>query len=116
VNNPIDLNHYRQSLLTKQQELLTANGGRLVLGPVGGLAGDDVMDQAVAESEANIDAHLSQARSRLRQAIEEALLRLKKGNYGFCTDCGNPISGARLRAIPWTHLCRDCVEQEETRF
>ena len=116
VNNPTDLNHYRQSLLAKQQELLTANGGRLVLGPAGGLEVADVMDQALAESEAKIDAHLSQARSRLRQAIEEALLRLKKGNYGCCTACGNPISKTRLKAIPWTHLCRDCVEQEEARF
>ena len=116
MNNPTDLNQYRQSLLAKQQELLTANGGRLVLGPAGGLEGADVMDQALAESEAKIDAHLSQARSRLRQAIEGALLRLKKGNYGFCTACGNPISRARLKAIPWTHLCRDCVEQEEARF
>jgi hypothetical protein len=51
VNNPTYLNRYRQSLLTKQQELLTANGGRLVLGPAGGLAGVDVKDQAPAESE-----------------------------------------------------------------
>jgi len=116
VNNPTYLNRYRQSLLTKQQELLTANGGRLVLAPAGGLAGADIMDQALAESEATIDAHLSQARSRLRQAIEGALLRLKKRNYGFCAACGNPISRARLRAVPWTHLCRDCVEQEDAQF
>ena len=64
-NNPIYLNRYRRSLLAKQRELLAANGGRLVLGPAGGLVGADVMDQARAESEATIDAHLSQARSRL---------------------------------------------------
>jgi len=116
VNNPTYLNRYRRSLLAKQRELLTANGGRLVLGPAGGLAGADVMDQALAESEAMIAAHLSEARSRLRQAIEWALLRLKKGNYGVCTACGNPISRARLRAVPWTHVCRDCVEQEDAQF
>ena len=116
MNNPTDLNQYRQSLLAKQQELVTANGGRLVLRPAGGLAGADIMDQALAESEAMIDAHLSQARSRLRQAIEWALLRLKKGDYGFCAACGNPISRARLRAVPWTDHCRDCVEQEDAQF
>ena len=116
VNNPIYLNRYRRSLLAKQRELLAANGGRLVLGPAGGLVGADVMDQALAESEATIDAHLSQARSRLRQAIEWALLRLKKGNYGFCAACGNPVSRARLRALPWTRFCRDCVEQEDAQF
>jgi len=112
VNDPTCLNRYRRSLLAKQRELLTANGGRLVLGPAGGLVGADVMDQAFAESEAMIDARLSEARSRLRQAIECALLRMKKGNYGVCSACGNPISRARLRALPWTQVCRDCVEQE----
>jgi RNA polymerase-binding protein DksA len=116
VNNPTYLNRYRRALLAKQRELLTANGGRLVLAPAGGLPGADVMDQALAESEAMIDAHLSQARSRLRRAIEWALLRIQKGNYGVCTACGNPISRARLRAVPWAHLCRDCSEQEDSQF
>ena len=116
MNKPTDLKRYMRSLLAKQRELLTANGGRLILGPAGGLVGADVMDQALAESEATIDAHLSQARSRLLQAIEWALLRLKRGNYGFCAGCGKAISRARLRALPWTHFCRDCVEQEDAQF
>ena len=116
MNNPTYLNRYRRSLLAKQRELLTANGGRLVLGAPDGLAGAGVMDHALAESEAMIDAHLSQARSLLRQAIEWALLRLKKGSNGFCAACGNSISRARLRAVPWTHFCRDCLEQEDAQF
>ena len=116
MNNTTYLDEYRQSLLAKQQELLAANGGRLVLAPAGGLSGADEMDQALAESHAMVEAHLSQARSRLRRAIEWALVRLNKGNYGLCTACGNPISRARLRAVPWTDCCRDCVEQQETRF
>ena len=116
MNNPTYLNRYRRSLLAKQRELLNANGGRLVLGAAGGLAGADMIDQAVAESEAMIDAHLSQAKSRLRQSIEWALVRLKKGNYGVCAACGDPISRARLKAVPWTDYCRDCMEQEDARF
>ena len=112
MNNPTYLNEYRQSLLAKQRELLAANGGRLVLAPAGGLTGADEMDQALAESHAMVEAHVSQARSRLRRAVEWALARLKKGNYGVCVVCGNPISRARLKAIPWTDCCRDCVEQQ----
>jgi RNA polymerase-binding protein DksA len=115
VNNANYLNRYRRSLLAKQRELLAANGGRLVLAPAG-LPGADFMDQAMAESEAMIDAHLSQTRSRLRRAIEWALLRIQKGNYGLCTACGNRISRARLQAVPWADLCRDCSEQEDTQF
>jgi DnaK suppressor protein len=112
VNKSSYLNRYRRSLLAKQQELLGAHRGRLILAPAGGFAGADEMDRALAESQATIEVHVSQARSRLRQAIEWALARLKKGNYGLCTACGNPISRARLKAIPWTDCCRDCVEQQ----
>jgi RNA polymerase-binding protein DksA len=111
-----DLNRYRQSLLAKQRELLTANNGRLVLAPAGGFTGADEMDRALAESQATIEAHVSQARSHLRKAIEWALVRLKMGNYGSCAACGNPISKARLEAVPWTDVCRDCAEQEAARF
>ena len=31
---------------------------------------------------------------------------------GACTVCKQPISKARLEAVPWTHLCRECKEQE----
>jgi len=112
VNNPAYLNQYRRSLLAKQQELLAANGGKLVLGAAGGLTGADLMDQALAQSEAVVDARLSQDRSNLRRAIEWALGRIKKGNYGICAACGKSISRARLRAVPWADYCRDCMEQE----
>ncbi len=116
MDNPNHLNRYRRSLLAKQRELRTAHGGRLVLAPAGGLAGADEMDQAFAESEATIEAHVSQVRSRLRQAVEWALVRLKKGDYGLCAACGNPISSARLKAVPWTDRCRYCMEKEDARF
>ena len=113
MNNPSYLNQFRRSLLAKQQELMTVNGGRLVLGAAGGLAGADLMDQALAESEAAVDAGLNQVRSSERRAIEWALDRLEKGNYGICAACGNPISRARLKAIPWADYCRDCMEQRQ---
>jgi DnaK suppressor protein len=104
-------NECEQSLLAKRRELLTVNGGSLVLGPAGGLPGADAMDQALAESESTIDAHLSEARSNLRREIDWALVRMKKGLYGICESCGNPISPARLAAVPWTEYCRGCMEQ-----
>lgn len=112
MNSPTYLNRFRRSLLAKQRELLAANDGRLVLGAAGGLVGADLMDQAFAETEARVDARLSQDRSNMRRAIEWALERLNKGVYGICTACGKPISKARLKAVPWTDYCLDCMEQQ----
>jgi RNA polymerase-binding transcription factor DksA len=47
-------------------------------------------------------------------AIEEALLRIEKGTYGTCRDCGEPIATARLNAIPWTRVCITCKEKQQS--
>lgn len=115
MSNPTDLNHYRRLLLAKQQELLAPQGGRMVLAAEGGLAGVNVMDQPVARCEAVINARRSQAKSNLWRAVGWALVRLSRGNYGTCASCGNPISRARLKAVPWADYCLDCVVQERAR-
>ena len=110
--SPSYLNHYKHLLLAKQQELVAAYAGRWALPSAGGHSGGDVMDQAVAESDARIQACLHQVDSHLRRAVEGALSRIKRGIYGECGACKQPISTARLEAVPWTHLCRDCKEVE----
>ena len=42
--------------------------------------------------------------------VEEALLRLRSGVYGKCVSCKDMISTGRLRALPTTIKCRECVE------
>ncbi|HWF39651.1 MAG TPA: TraR/DksA family transcriptional regulator [Candidatus Acidoferrales bacterium] len=43
--------------------------------------------------------------------IEAALLRMKKGEYGMCASCGEPIPEARLKALPWARVCVKCAER-----
>jgi DnaK suppressor protein len=43
--------------------------------------------------------------------VEQALARLKKGEYGVCPLCGKKLPEARLRAIPWATLCVPCAEE-----
>ena len=52
---------------------------------------------------------VDRALRRLRD-VESALHRLAKGDYGACTDCDEPISVRRLRAIPWASRCVRCQE------
>jgi DnaK suppressor protein len=47
---------------------------------------------------------------RTLSEIEQALARLKKGEYGICSLCGKHLPEARLRAIPWARLCVPCAE------
>jgi DnaK suppressor protein len=79
----------------------------------GGLQGD-VTDQANADAEAELQIRLHQTDGRLLRAIEEALARIRQGTYGVCVVCKQPISQARLEAVPWTRLCRECKEREHS--
>ncbi|MBA2752062.1 MAG: TraR/DksA C4-type zinc finger protein [Actinobacteria bacterium] len=50
----------------------------------------------------------------LREALDEvehALVKLDDGSYGVCEECGRPINGARLEAMPAARHCIDCASQ-----
>ena len=47
------------------------------------------------------------------ERIDAALTRLAHGLYGRCTECGEDITTARLRALPFAVRCLDCEETRE---
>jgi DnaK suppressor protein len=51
---------------------------------------------------------------RLVYHIDQALERIDKNTYGYCHECGDPISPERLEAVPHARLCIKCKSTEET--
>src|SRR5215472_11775138 len=49
---------------------------------------------------------------RTLEEIQEALSRIRKGEYGICASCQEPIAQARLNALPWARLCVRCAERD----
>ncbi len=47
--------------------------------------------------------------------LERALERIENGTYGSCLECGEPISEARLEAVPHARLCIECKSTEESK-
>jgi RNA polymerase-binding protein DksA len=47
----------------------------------------------------------------LLHKVENALIRIEKGEYGQCESCGNDIPTARLDALPYATLCVDCARK-----
>jgi DnaK suppressor protein len=109
---PADLRRYKKLLLEKQQEVSSAKSDAETCVPAAGGWEGDLIDQANADAEAELQIRLHQSDARLLWAIEEALARMRQGTYGVCTVCEQPISKARLEAVPWTRHCRHCKEQE----
>jgi len=73
----------------------------------------DAEEQSVEDFVLGMDFALMEMESQTLRKIDEALLRLGEGTYGVCTECDEAISEARLKALPFATLCRDCQEQAE---
>ena len=52
---------------------------------------------------------LADARTSLKD-VQKALARLDDGTYGECEKCGEPISAARLAAVPAAPFCINCAD------
>jgi DnaK suppressor protein len=107
--------NYREALVRKKAEILTTGGVRPLAATMENNSRQgDMADQADGNNEVHIQLKLKQTDAKILQAIEEALARLDKGTYGTCRDCGEPISPARLHAIPWTRVCITCKEKQNS--
>ena len=110
--DPSQLQRYHRLLTATQRELLSGQSDDLAPVPAAGGREGDIVDQANADAEAELQIHLHKSDGRLLMAIEEALARMRQGTYGVCAVCKEPITKARLEAVPWTHLCRECKERQ----
>jgi DnaK suppressor protein len=106
---------YRDALMLKRSEILSAGGIRPLQATMENNSRQgDLADQANGNNEVHIQLKLKQTDAKILQAIEEALSRIDKGTYGVCRDCGEQISPARLKAIPWTRVCITCKEKQSS--
>lgn len=109
----MDAAEFREALLRKRAEILAGGGIKpLQTSMENNSRQGDLADQASGNNEVHIQLKLRQTDAKILTAIEEALSRIEKGNYGLCRDCGEPIAPARLKAIPWTRVCIACKEKQ----
>ena len=77
----------------------------------------EVLDQGESSEvdiQEDIEFALIQMKSETLNKIDAALRRLEEDTYGNCFECGDEISEARLRALPFAVRCKDCEQARET--
>ena len=72
---------------------------------------DDEAAQASDSSTKEMAVATLERERRTLAEIEAALARIRKGEYGLCASCGEPIPEARLKALPWARVCVRCAER-----
>jgi len=73
----------------------------------------DVVDLAQESSKNELSLHLAEVESRELGQIDKAIQKIGEGTYGVCEKCGENISQARLKALPFANRCIRCQEEEE---
>ncbi|MCP4702416.1 MAG: TraR/DksA family transcriptional regulator [Gammaproteobacteria bacterium] len=110
-----DLEHFRKRLHLRLEELRqvseigkdAAGAVELDQSRVGRLSRMDAMQAQAMSIETN------RRRDVERHRIDAALLRMKRGEYGYCTECDEPVARGRLEAEPSVALCLQCAARAE---
>jgi DnaK suppressor protein len=75
----------------------------------------DPNDRATQEEEFALELRTRDRERKLIRKIDEAMLRLETGDYGYCEICGVEIGIKRLEARPTATLCIDCKTLDEIK-
>jgi DnaK suppressor protein len=104
----------RQILIMRRDALRTALAGDLsLLKELRAQTAGDVVDAALDSAQDEISSQLAEVESRELSSIENALQRMRDGQYGVCEGCNCSIPMARLNALPYATLCIECQRESE---
>ena len=73
----------------------------------------DIADRASTETDRALELRTRDRQRKLLAKIDSALVRIKEGNYGYCTETGEAISLKRLDARPIALLSISAQERHE---
>jgi len=112
--NPVMLEYFRKKLILWRAELLKESEETIHNTLQGTeLQKPDIADRASAETDHALELRTRDRERKLIVKINEALLRVDDGSYGYCEETGEPITVARLDARPIATLSIEAQERHE---
>ncbi|MFM8252581.1 MAG: TraR/DksA family transcriptional regulator [Planctomycetota bacterium] len=104
----------KQILLKRRDALRKALAGDLsLLKELRGQSTGDTIDAALDSAQDELSSQLAEVESRELSSIENALERMREGDYGSCESCTESIPLARLQALPYATMCIKCQREAE---
>ncbi len=114
--NAVMLEYFRQKLLAWKAAIIKEADMTLQeLQEEGGLQEPDVADRASVETEVALELRARDRQRKLISKIDEALERIKNGEYGYCEETGDPIGVKRLEARPIATFSIEAQERHERK-
>lgn len=111
--NPLQVEYFRQKLLKWRADLLKEADETLASLSEGGIHEADITDRASVETDRALELRTRDRARKLISKINQALLRIENGSYGYCEETGEPIGLKRLEARPIATLSIEAQERHE---
>lgn len=105
--------YFRRRLLQWRSDILRESRETLVHLQEGGIKEPDIADRASTETDWSLELRTRDRQRKLINKIEQALLRIDEGTYGYCEVTGERISLKRLDARPIATLSIEAQERHE---
>ena len=108
------LSFFKIKLTEWKKELVKANNEALYHGSMDdNSVSADIVDQASSYTDKAVEMKAINRQIKLISKIDQALLRVRDGVYGFCAETAEPIGLKRLMARPVAELCIAAQEKHE---
>ena len=108
------LSFFKIKLTEWKKELVKANNEALYHGSMDdNSVSADIVDQASSYTDKAVEMKAINRQIKLISKIDQALIRVKDGIYGFCAETAEPIGLKRLMARPVAELCIAAQEKHE---
>ena len=76
----------------------------------------DISDDAARAYDRKLQGDLEEQEWNKLKQVEAALEKVENGEYGICDQCEKKIPEARLKIIPYTEFCTQCLSKMEKIF
>ncbi len=103
---------WRRALLEERARVLSTLGVKFDTRAALGRVAEE--DQAQISHDEFISLSLNSIGYQQLGMVEEALDRLRSGDYGVCLACSDKIPEKRLDVVPWARYCVTCQERRQT--
>jgi DnaK suppressor protein len=105
---------FKIKLTEWKKELVKANNEALYHGSMDdNSVSADIVDQASSYTDKTVEMKAINRQIKLISKIDQALIRVRNGVFGFCAETAEPIGLKRLMARPVAELCISAQEKHE---
>jgi DnaK suppressor protein len=112
--NTAQLAFFKARLQTMEQEILR-NAGETTEHLRETIIVPDPADRATIEEEHALELRTRDRERKLLKKIQQSILRIDSGDYGYCEETGDPIGIQRMLARPTATLSLEAQERREMK-